>query len=506
MRFRGSLIAFSRWFRHSAGTCAIAFSIAMFAFPSPIPAQSGETGSGNNAQPPVSRIPARRPDVVTDGRSSVSTRGSAESGTGSGSNASSRRSSSSSRRSTSASRRSSASAQSPAGSPPASGTAKSTVVRRQLGIRRDGSGGSSAPPLPGVKIQPGFAKDALYLNPAQAFIRQSDRFFTTLELYNVDQNSVDTVDVWIKYNPVYLQPDWVDFSMLADRATTPPAAIVWEEEGYLRIQAGLKKPLDQPVEALAKLHWRGIAATPATRIEIAAPPGEASRVLAGDHNLAAPSNLGYRGRVHAAVRIDPLDGNEAALNLAADARGRMVDVDLAESSRVRLAIVVPDGFVATDDVATADVVLLNPADVAFDTIRFRVRFDPHAVKILDADQNNYIVSGINIFDGDFHDSLPFDFHGVNRVDPTLGIIDYEMGTLGDPVQFPSGTVARIVYRMQRRAGATAFWFERSDPLRGLLKTEISARGVSLLGDNDDQAVAALHGVRLMVRPLDLASR
>jgi hypothetical protein len=151
------------------------------------------------------------------------------------------------------------------------------------------------------------------------------------------------------------------------------------------------------------------------------------------------------------------------------------------------------------------VVLINPSREAFDGLKFRIRFDPTAVKILDADVDNYIKEGVNIFDGDFHKSFPFEYHGVNRVYMEEGIIDYQVGRTMGPAVYPSGTVARIVYRMERRAGKACFWFEQVDPITGALVTDVSNRGRSLLGDSPATAGEALHGAEIAVRPLNLGN-
>jgi hypothetical protein len=510
MRNPGSPIAFPRYARRlGAAALGIVLILAAGLTPMPAPAQSTESNSGESASGSTPNLPARSPYTGLTGssadsrsrsssaRRSSTTRSSSRTRESSSSNASSR---SSARR---GSRPAAGAQQTQAGLPPAE--QKTTVVRRQTPIQRAGARGGGGTPLPGFNVVPGMDQNALYLNPPQLEILEGDRFIVGVEFYNVDAAPVDGVDLWLKYNPALLEPTWVDVAAIADSATTPPETSVWPDRGYIRLRAQLSSPLAQPINPIAKVHWRGLSGTPAARIDIAAPPGRASLMLAGGKNTVAPSKLGNRSRVSARVRITDPDAEAEPLRMAGDALRRMTDVDFEEDTRVRLAIVTPDPFVGSDEVATADVVFINPNDEPVETIRFRIRYDSRAVKILDADEDNYITNGINIFDGDFHDRFPFDYQHTNRVDPVLGTIDYEMGTLGgSAAHYPSGTIARIVYRMQRQAGQAAFWLERADPLRGSVSTEISANGISLLGETDEQAAEALHGARVSVRPLDLA--
>jgi hypothetical protein len=471
MRFPGIPIGFSRCPRH-AGVAILAFLLSL----------PQVTIGQQTTQPP--------------GSSSSSPR-SYNSATFSGSSSSRSLNSSSSR---------STGAKSQAAQSASAGAAKKTVVRRKAASTKTGSGGAKGIPLPRIKMLPSIGENALYFHPSQMEVGVGDRFATDIEFYNVNADPVDAIDLWIKFNPAFVEPVWIDVAPIADQTTTPVASSVWREQGYIRLQARLKSPLTQPINAIAQAHWRGLTPTPLTRIDLAAPEGQSVAMFAGGRNVVALSAIGNRSRVGAVVSIASPDGAGQPLRMEKDVRGRMTAVQLDPQTRVRLAIVPSNPYVGSGEVATADVVLINPNDEPLDTIRFRIRYDPTAVKILDADENNYITGGINISDGGSHDRFPFDYQGANAVNPGVGTIDYAMGTLDAPARYSSGTVARIVYRMLREAGQTAFWFERADPLRGSLVSDVSANGVSLLGPNDKVAAEALHGTRVMVRPLELAAR
>ena len=341
--------------------------------------------------------------------------------------------------------------------------------------------------------------NAIYLTPSRLEVREGEEFATTIEFYNTDEVDVTAVDIWISYRPGVVEPVWIDLEPLEGHLGGPLEPRVWRDQGFIRLQAELTEPLTQAVEAIARIHWRAVTPTPGTRIELTAPVGEDVAVWTGQTNLVEPSNIGNEARVSADVVIQPL-------RMVDDVRRSLGVADELAPSRVRLAIVPNKDMVAPGEVSTADIVLINPDNEPIDHLKLRLRYDPRSVKILDADYNNYITAGINIFDGDFHGQFLFDLQIANNVDPRFGVIRYEMATQSAETVYPSGTLARIVFRMQREAGTVSFWFERVDPALGVVATDVSLQGRSLLARTDEAAMEALHGARIQVEPLDLLAR
>ena len=281
---------------------------------------------------------------------------------------------------------------------------------------------------------------------------------------------------------------------------------LWRKEGWIRICGKLKEPFEEKTNSLFVIHWRALTSTLDTRIEPAAPEGNQVLLLEQGRNVIQTTGVGNQGRVSLQVRITEPGTEIPGMRTMDQARADMGAVQMDPLTRVRLAILTPEPFVSTDEVAIADVVLINPAEQPFDELKFQIRYDPTAVQILDADADNYITTGLNIFDGDFHSVYPFDYHSRNEVDPRRGVITYHMGSTVGASTYPSGTLARIVYRMRRQAGMTSLWFERVDPMTGEIVTDISDRGRSLMGRTEDQAGRVLHGVEVAVRPLDLREK
>ncbi|HOE97124.1 MAG TPA: hypothetical protein PLS90_13220 [Candidatus Sumerlaeota bacterium] len=389
------------------------------------------------------------------------------------------------------------------------GQERSEVARPPRGGgRRAAAGGGTGAPLPQLQINPHLRDDALYFTPTRAYPRVGDRFISTINFFKNDKGPVEALDLWIKYDPHLLEPTWVDLSPAGAGAEAGLEARVWREEGRLRIAGQLPAPLVEQIEELARVHWRALGPAVQTLIEFEAPAGATTAVYSGGRNLVQPSNLGNLSRLSMAIRIGTEETPEPGLRLMREVRETLETASLPrEENRVRLALVAPKTplgepeLVATGEIGLLDVVLLNPDKELIDEVRFRLRYDPNAVKLLDADEDNYITQGINIFDGDFHEEFPFDFHGRNEVDPHLGAITYHVGSQTAPLAYPSGTIARIVYRMEREAGQALFWFEREEPETGRLLTDVSRAGISLLGAEPAVARAALHGTAVTVEPL-----
>ena len=381
---------------------------------------------------------------------------------------------------------------------------KSTVVRRQA--PRGGGGGkaSKAVALPAIKFNREIRENTVYFSPSHLHVKEGDRFGTKLVMYNHERAPVNGVNLWVQYDPDVLEPDWVDLGPLG--IDDPAGARVqrWPKRGHLQIRGDLPEARDESVSDLVVLHWRALAPALETHLEFRAPEGEAVEVLSGGSNLIQRTNLGNHSRVSMLVRVGTQQKGEVGMRLISDVRDTMDITQFDENGRIRLAIVARESLVGTDQVSTADVVLINPDREMFDELRLRIRYDPRAIKMLDADADNYISQGLNIFDGDFHDDFPFDYHGVNEVNPVEGTIDYRMGSVTAPYPYPSGTVARLVYRMKRDAGRTRFLFECADPFSsGRRCTDVTRGGLSLLGSDLEVAEQVLHGTEVVVQPLDL---
>jgi hypothetical protein len=375
------------------------------------------------------------------------------------------------------------------------------VVERRGPSRAGRAQRTKGAELPEMTVPGDIESNALFFSPTAVNLVTGDRFQVSLSYFNRSRDDADRINVWLHYDPELLEPVWVDTEPLLALTPTLPAVKVWRKEGYVHLTTPVSQPFEGGIIPLMTTYWRTLAPTLGTKISIRTPAEqEESGVFAGDENLIYTSTLDSLFGVSMIVRVAPDVEDSYQMNEVDELREAMTAEPDDSVDRLRLALVTPGPYIESGEVGVADVVLINPSELPFDQLRFRIRYQPEMVKILDADADNYITSGINIFDGDFHPYFPFDFHGANEVDPERGVITYHMGAVGGSFAFPSGTVARIVYRMLRDAGKVSFWFEISDPLTGRRVTDVSADGLSLLGSDVD-AQKALHGVQVSVQPM-----
>jgi hypothetical protein len=385
---------------------------------------------------------------------------------------------------------------------------KSTVVKRQGGGKGGGKSGRSTKTvsLPDIKIHQSVKSSAIYFEPSNYTQQVGDSFQTSLMGYRPGDERSDLFDLWIRYDSRLLAPVWVDLSPIEEKLYPGYGVKVWREDGYIQLSGKVRDPIDpEAIYQLAHFHWKTLKPAFETSIEFSTEGDRQSVIQVAGRNILEPTGLGNEQKISARVRITPgvSPGDEIGLVTAEQIRSRYFGEVEDEGERIRLTIVSPGRFVESGGVSHADIVLLNPAEMAFDELKFRIRYNADSIKILDADENNYITTGINLFDGDFHLDFPFDVHRINRVDPDRGYLDYRVGSTRGPRAYQSGTVARIVFRMKRQSGQASFWFERMDPIHGEITTDVVAEGRSLLGKKNDTAGQVLHGMKIEVRPLDL---
>lgn len=369
------------------------------------------------------------------------------------------------------------------------------------------SGGANVIPgepggIPTYEISAQIETATIYFDPSQVVVSPGRRFGTPLVFYNPKGLPVDRMDLWIRYPVELIEPVAVDTSELKPFVSGEVTRSVWRRSGLVRVSATFSTPMTTLVQPLVRLGWRAVPSEGSAIVKLEAPEGERLLVGAGDRNLLETSRVGNRGLVSLEVRVgeEIPEPEDLPLRILGESETPGLP-DVRRGAGVRLGLLPRSEMVHEGEISTADVVLLNPEVVEFDDLRFRLRFNPEEIEILDADENNYVAEGINAYDGGFHDSHPFDLHHANQADIAAGRLDYHVGASGGPRGYPSGTIARVVFRMKKRAGGAAIWFESLDPVSGRMISDVRARGVSVLGSEEMDSVRALHNAMISAAPL-----
>lgn len=354
--------------------------------------------------------------------------------------------------------------------------------------------------MPKFELSEKIQSAAVYFSPAQVSTRPGERFSTPVAFFNPSARAIDRMEIWLKYPPDLLEPVAADTAELEPFAGGTIERSVWRKEGLVRIAAEFATPLKQLVQPLFSMGWRALDTPAAARVSLEAPAGETMGLFSDGVDVLSASAVGNRGVVSLEVLVAE-DGealDDRPLRILAPYSDPSVP-DVRRGFGVRLGILPRSERVAAGEISTLDVVLMNPDVVEFDELRFRLRFDPEAVEILDADENNYSTNGINAYDGGFHTTHPFDRHWANHADLAAGFVEYHVGVSGGPRPYPSGTIARVVFRMKREVGGTTFWFDGVDPLSGRMITDVRANGESLLGSETVPPEEALHNATVAAR-------
>lgn len=369
---------------------------------------------------------------------------------------------------------------------------------------KDGSGGGGGrgqgPALPVLVQSPLITADTVYFAPPDHEVEIGKSFTTPIVFYNSSDRKIDRFELWLRYDPELLEPAWVNAEPIQGRLNEPIQSEIWRDRGVIRLRGAFSDPMQGITNPLLAVSWKARETASVTEVKFEAPDGESIGFYEGDENVLEGSDVGNNGLVSASVKLIDRATDPERIQLVEQGRDPLQPIKRRRAG-VHLALVPYQDQVAPDEVSTIDVVLINPEVAELDELRFQIRFDPQAVEILDADDGNYDSTGINIFDGDFHDGMPFEAHWDNTADSDAGRITYAVGSGRGPRPYASGTIARIVFKMKRDAGQTDFWFEGLDPLTGRYLSDVRAAGQSILGPAEDgRGIEALHNTRISVAP------
>lgn len=398
------------------------------------------------------------------------------------------------------------------------------------------SADAPAPPSP-PGTQPGAAKTAttlseraiLYLSPSSSIVSVGQRLVLTLNLENPKEVRFDKLGVTLAYDPRIL-------------AVVPPE----DEEGELAIKnaaSGLIQPnveyslivnQIQPNQGLAFYHVhmmdsdvrRFKGSLGQIQFEALAPSsGTTIRFVNRDSNVKIEQlesfNLPWTyleakgedvlgqpkiegdGVLSATVRVNP--SGDALSPYASMQIARERERERIPQGSVGLSIVPPMLSVRQGEPFSVRVRLENPSRVSYDYVCLLIQFDSRFVRILDADQDNWIRTGVNILDGPFRSAFPFDLSRANRVLQTRQgtFIDYRHGSYRTPLN-SEGDFVEIHAVALKPTPLTRFAFRFQRP--GLEPTTgVFRKGQDLLGEPDVPADGT-EGLRLQILPTQWVSR
>lgn len=312
-----------------------------------------------------------------------------------------------------------------------------------------------------------------------AAVTEGEEFWTVVQLLSNDNANPDQFRLVLEYQPELLEPIAIDDQPLTTWLKAEPRNSVSDEFGLLRYEASLtpKDPLAEGI--LLAVQWRALRAAPNTNIGFGEWGDEGTTLKQGKVDLLGSAMMANDGFLSLGVSIAPKD--EAVADELEDRP--LTDITTLERiGGVRVRLVPPATPPRVGELFTIDVELDNTAGSALDNLSLRLDYDPTALAVIDADQDNGITAGINLLDSPFQRRFPFEYQIANAAYPALGRIDFRKGTAEPTLtRGKKGTVARIYARALRPTAVTYIRFLKSDGAvsRG---TEVSYLGRSVLGN------------------------
>jgi len=323
-------------------------------------------------------------------------------------------------------------------------------------------------------------------------VLENKKFVTRLALYNPKSSMFSQIDASLKYDPQLVRPVGVDDRSVVSRLSNPARVLVDKNRGILSIAADLKEPSSDSFMTIAKIQWEALEPVASTPIAFLNTENHPSGVF----NLGGENILHFRsdgtvetsantGLLDATVSIEPTNGT---LELAETTENPFSAVALATNINsgtaeggIHLTLRPRKPTVRVGEDFLVDIFYQNPKRADMDTVKLKLRFDPEVLQVEDYDEGNWITRDINIFDGDYHDALPFDYHRKNVVFNNLGLINYENG-FGSRTPIPEeGVIATIRFRAITPSLNTPIVFSKGDESAIDPDTAISFLGFNLIG-------------------------
>lgn len=328
---------------------------------------------------------------------------------------------------------------------------------------------------------------------------EGEQFGTRVVFANGRKALFDTVEVSLRYDPSVLIPLGIDDSEISDLLGGTPLAKVDRSKGIIAYRAEFAEAINTDRTILFKVAWKARQATGLTRIHFLNSNDYPSRVLSGETNILLPRPQDgaeeievteATGLIGAEVSINAQGSSENAFEGAgSEIEALALAAQIAEGTAqggIQLSLRPRTRRLSQGNEFLVDVVYRNPRGVDFDRVRLTMRFDPAVLEVVDHDEGNWITRDINIFDGDYHEALPFDFHIRNKAENASGMIYYEMGFSQKAMVPPEGVMATIKFRARKPVPTADIRFEYDESL-GQPATAVSFLGFNLIGVPGDRA-------------------
>lgn len=293
-------------------------------------------------------------------------------------------------------------------------------------------------------------------------VQEGETFVSEVYLFNIDQNPIDRVRLALDYDKRFITPLRVFDTSIAPFIKGDPEFDIDQRDAIIKYDASLKTSISSPEIVLLRILWRAERATPFTGIDFAfseleRPDDTHTGIYVGDLNILGVSDDPSDGVLSGGLMIQgPPEKREVLQGKAEELRG-MYFGSVASDDQVGLQLIGPPETPRVGDEFVVKVRLNNPEGALIDSINFAVLFDPNVIQVLDRDEFNYIIRGVNVSDGPYHEFFPWDMHKKNEVRNDRGLVNYQKA-LTNGASLPSRTFAAIHFRALAPTAETAVGF------------------------------------------------
>lgn len=316
----------------------------------------------------------------------------------------------------------------------------------------------------------------LYFTPSDITVLKGETFTTNIFLINPPSKPFDEIMLNIKYNPQFFEcigigeKSWIFTVPLKENLITK----IYQQKGHVIINAKLKEPITTNEQKILSLQWKAIELCTFMEIEFDT-ASEPKTVIShtGLDILGSPAKnddgiFGAGVQILKEKTLEIIEGEEEDIELESE-EIESADIifdnmplpDDIKYNNLKLFLSAPKEPVKVGKVFPVDIYLSNPEKVLIDQIEIVVHFDPEVLSVEDNDIENWITLGTNIFDGDYHETFPFDYHLDNNADNKKGIITYKVG-ISNPDMLPKkGKFATIFFKPLKENSNSKIFFKTS---------------------------------------------
>jgi hypothetical protein len=333
------------------------------------------------------------------------------------------------------------------------------------GGRSGGGASSSSGEAPAINFPPNAARLCLHFAPMDLSVPKDSNFDVALVLENSAGKSFDSLRIVLDFDPQRIAIMTFDTApltdLLASDAEDGGFAVERQAASRMLFDIRLNKTLSPDRMRVMNFRFKAIGAPGSTFLRLSGGSKESGTAIwLQGVNQMGDGNSSVRGVIDTNVfivkpKVDEEKRLEAiASGAALSEEDRMTqdgwpiqspDSALADTAWVDLQGPEKTGLLVGEDF-WVDLVLHNESAAPLCSLDAMVRFDPTVFQAIDEDAGNWILLGVNAWDGAFHDSYPVDMHDQNVADNGMGTIRYKMGRSDTPWVFPTGIFARIHFR------------------------------------------------------------